>query len=97
MNTDLPDQELQDSEFQKEDTKSVEDDSEEEEETQEDTELIRELENDLQKNIEITGRQLRDRSTIKRPEKFKDYVAYVSADFREPETYTEHHKIKLAG
>lgn len=94
VNADLPDQELQDSELQTEeqvevDTQSIEEEEESEEETQEDIELTGEPENNLQKNIETIGRQLLDRSTIKRPEKFKDYIAYVSTDFREPETYIE--------
>lgn len=32
---------------------------------------------------------MRDRSTIKRPDKYKDYVAYISTDFKEPENYIE--------
>lgn len=101
VNMDVPDQECQDSEPQTEeqsetDTQSTEEDFEstedfEEEETLivRDIELAKEPENNLLKNIKTSGRQLRDRSTIKHPEKFKDFVAYVSTDFKEPETYKE--------
>lgn len=83
------DSELQTEEQSEVDTQHTEENDSEEEETQENTELVEEPEKNQLEDSETTARQLRDRSTIKRPDKYKDYVAYVSTDFKEPETYIE--------
>lgn len=44
---------------------------------------------DMDENDETGGQQLRDRSKIKPPEKYKDYSMSIITNIEEPETYSE--------
>jgi transposase InsO family protein len=64
------------------------DDDEEEQET-EDTSISGTSESDCEHNADRTTRCLRNRSTLKAPEKLQDYVMHLATSLEEPETYGE--------